>query len=228
MEKDGQVDIMDEEKRQNRVNEEKQTGEHPDNGSPPRENEGVDPSTDEARPLEELSKEELIQKIQRLQEDVKAHYDLYLRSQAEMENLKKRHQKEKEDWRRFANEKLIKDLLPAVDNLQSAIAHTYDGNSVESLREGLELTLKGLRGALETAGLEEVQAEGEPFNPCFHEAISMQEDEHRQAGHVLQELQKGYTLNERLIRPALVVVSKGKPGEDQGYSPDTTCESENK
>lgn len=220
---------MDEDKRRDRVNG-TETGDKPDNGGGPerKEEESVDPSTEEAQPLEALSKAELIQKIQQLQEEVKAHYDLFLRSQAEMENLKKRHQKEKEEWRRFATEKLIKELLPAVDNLQSAIAHTRDGNSVDSLREGLELTLKGLRGALETAGLEEVQAEGKPFDPCFHEAISMQEDEQRQAGHVLHELQKGYTLNERLLRPALVVVSKGKPGEDQGHPLDETCESENK
>lgn len=217
---------MDEEKRQDRANG-VESGDQTGNGSQTQVNEedSTGASTDENLPLEDLSKPELIQMIQQLQEDAKAHYDLFLRAQADMENLKKRQQKEKEDWRRFATEKLIKDLLPAVDNLQSAIAHTHDGNSADSLREGLELTLKGLRGALETAGLEEVRAEGEPFDPCFHEAISMQEDEHQQAGHVLQELQKGYTLNERLLRPALVVVSKGKPGDNQGYPPDETCES---
>jgi molecular chaperone GrpE len=217
---------MNEEKRQNLANG-TETGDQPDDGGqhPVSEDHSEGTSTDETLPLEDLSKPELIQKIQQLQEDVKAHYDLFLRAQADMENLKKRQQKEKEDWRRFATEKLIKDLLPAVDNLQSAIAHTHDENSADSLREGLELTLKGLRGALETAGLEEVRAEGEPFDPCFHEAISMQEDENLQAGHVLKELQKGYTLNERLLRPALVVVSKGKSGEDQGHPSDETCES---
>lgn len=219
---------MDEDKEQKRANEAR-AEEQPGNGGQPRASgtDSEDAFTTEAQSLEALPKSELIQKIQQLQEEVKAHYDLYLRSQAEMENLKKRHQKEKEDWRKFATEKLIKDLLPAVDSLQNAIAHARDGNSVDSLREGLELTLKGLRSALETAGLEEVQAEGEAFDPCFHEAISMQEDEHHKAGYVLQELQKGYTLNERLLRPAVVVVSKGKPGENQGHPPDETCESEN-
>jgi len=176
--------------------------------------------------LKDLTREELIERIAALQEDHEKARDLHLRSQAEMENMKKRHQKDKEDWRRFALEKLIKELLPVLDNLEKAIDHAHSGDSGDALREGVELTLKGLKEAMERVGLEEVQTEGEPFDPCFHEAISVQKDPEREAGTILQTFQKGYTLNQRLIRPSLVVVNQGT-SEGGGPMPGTeACEPE--
>lgn len=172
----------------------------------------TDPEIDEERPLEEYSREELIESARKLREDKDETFELFLRSQAEMENMKKRHQKEKKDWQRFANEKLIKEILPVLDNLETALCHTAEGKCVDALQEGVELTIKGLRGALERAGVQEVKTEGENFDPCFHEAISVQEDPNREAGKILIELQKGYVLNDRLIRPALVVVNKESSG----------------
>jgi molecular chaperone GrpE len=99
-----------------------------------------------------------------------------------------------------------------MDNLEKAISHSHNENSLDALREGVELTLKGLRDTLVKAGMEQVKAEGEAFDPCFHAAVSEQEDNSVEAGMILHELQKGYILNQRLIRPAMVVVSKGKPG----------------
>jgi molecular chaperone GrpE len=96
-----------------------------------------------------------------------------------------------------------------VDNLEMALSHSQDENSVEALREGVELTLKGLRGTLEKSGLEAVKAEGESFDPNYHHAVSEQTDKNVETGKILQELQRGYTLNKRLIRPAMVIVSKG-------------------
>lgn len=162
--------------------------------------------------VEKMSKAELLEKIDSLQEEVDLKHDLYLRSQAEMENVKRRSRKEKEEWLKYANESLIKELLPVMDNLEKAIEHSLDGTAVEALREGVELTLKGLKDSLEKSGLKEVKALGEPFDPCFHQAVSEQPDEKVEAGSVLFELQKGYTLYDRLIRPAMVVVSKGSPG----------------
>lgn len=159
-------------------------------------------------PLEKLTKAELIQKLKEAEESAKKYFDLYARSQAEMENLKKRLRREKEDFLKFANESLIKELLPVVDNLENAIRHAQDENSVHALREGLELTLKGMRNALSKAGVEEVKALGERFDPNFHHAVSQEETSEVEAGTVLQELQKGYLLNQRLIRPSMVVVSK--------------------
>jgi molecular chaperone GrpE len=157
---------------------------------------------------ETYSEEELPEKLKEAEETAKRNFDLYLRSQADMENLKRRLQKEKQDLAKYSNESLIKELLPVVDNLEKAIALSKSENSLDSLREGVELTLKGLKSALEKAGLEEVQAQGKCFDPNFHEAMCVEEDKGVDSGTVLQEFQKGYLLNDRLIRPALVVVSK--------------------
>lgn len=169
------------------------------------------------KPLEKMTKAELIRKIKELQEDSKKNYDLYLRSQAEIENIKKRNKKEKEEWVKYSNETLIKEMLPVMDNLEKAISHSHNENSLEALREGLELTLKGLKNGLEKSGIEEVKARNQPFDPCFHQAVSEQEDENVKAGMILQELQKGYSLNHRLIRPSMVVVSKGRPGSQANH-----------
>ena len=166
----------------------------------------------EEKPLEKMKKADLILKIQELQEDSKKHYDLFLRSQADLDNFKKRTGKEKADWVKYANETLIKDILPVMDSLEKAISHSHNENSLDALREGVELTFKGLKDALAKSGLEEVKSKGEPFDPNFHQAVSEQEDNRVEAGRVLHELQKGFTLHQRLIRPSMVVVSKGGPG----------------
>lgn len=159
-------------------------------------------------PLGDMKKAELIEKVKEIQESADKNYDLFMRSVAEVENSKKRFQKEKSDLIKFSNESLIKQLLLVIDNLQKAISASQDENSVEAVREGIELTLKGLVDTLEKSGLAQVKAEGEPFDPNFHEAISEMEDNKVEPGTVIQVLQKGYTLNERLIRPAMVVISK--------------------
>ena len=171
-------------------------------------------SRSDNRSLEDLSKTELIEKIQSLQEEADKNYDLYVRSQAEMENFKKRNAKEKEDVVRYANETLIKEILPVMDNLEKAISHAQQDNAVDALREGVELTLKGLKDSLKKAGLKEVEAQGHPFDPCFHEAVSEMVDERAKPGAVIQELQKGYVLNGRLIRPSMVIVNRRKDTKD--------------
>ena len=178
------------------------------------------------KPLEKMSKAELLEKIKEIKEDSAKNYDLYMRTQAEMENLKKRSLKEKSDWIKYSNETLIKDILPVMDNLEKAISHSNNENSIHALREGVELTLKGLRDTLAKSGLEKVKAQSEPFDPCYHQAVSEQEDEGVKAGIILHELQKGYTLNQRLIRPAMVVISKGDPDNiaDGDKPPENTCE----
>jgi molecular chaperone GrpE len=164
----------------------------------------------EDRSLNDLSKAELMERIESLQEKADKNYDLYLRSQADMENFKKRSAKDKEDVVRYANETLIKEILPVMDNLEKAISHAQQDNAVDALREGVSLTLKGLKDSLAKAGVQEVEAQGQPFDPCFHEAVSEMVDERAKPGTVLQELQKGYVLNGRLIRPSMVIVSKRK------------------
>ncbi len=166
----------------------------------------------EEKPLEKMSKAELIEKVAEAREQADKNQDLYLRSQAEIENIKKRNQKDKAEWIKYSNESLVKELLPVLDNLEKAIAHTNNESSAEAIRNGVELTLKGLRDTLSKSGLKEVTAKGERFDPCVHHAVSQEENDSVEPGTVLHELQKGFTLNERLIRPAMVVVSKGQSG----------------
>ena len=167
----------------------------------------------DAIPDEKMTKSQLLERIKEIREDSDKNYDLYLRSQAELDNMKKRFQKEKEDLVKFCNDSLIRQLLPVVDSLEKAVTHSHDDNSFQALREGLELTLKDFLSTLKKAGVEEVKAIGEPFDPNFHEAMYEQEDDSVESGIVLQELQKGYMLNQRLIRPAMVSVSKGKTSD---------------
>ena len=163
---------------------------------------------EEEIPLGEMTKDQLIEKISEVQASADTNMDNYLRSQAEMENMKKRFQKDKQDLIKYGNETLTKQLLPVADNLEKALDHSEDENSIEALREGVDLTLKGLMNVLEKAGVEVVEAVGAPFDPNFHEAVSEQEDDRAAPGTVLKELQKGYLLNQRLIRPAMVIINK--------------------
>jgi molecular chaperone GrpE len=159
-------------------------------------------------PLEDMTQPELIEKVREIQKTADQNYDLYVRSLAEIENIKKRFQKDKTELIKYANESLIKQLLTVVDNMEKAISASMEANSVDALREGVELTLKGLSDILEKAGVKQVEAGGKPFDPNFHEALFEKEDKDSESGTVIQELQKGYTLNDRLIRPSMVVVSK--------------------
>ena len=176
--------------------------------------------------LDKMTKEELVEKIQELQKESQRNYDLYLRSQAEMENMKKRNRKDKEDWLKFASETLIKEMLPVLDNLEKALSHSNNENTVHALKEGIHLTLKGLKDSLSKSGLEEVKALGESFDPCFHEAVSEMDDPKSKPGIVITELQKGYVLNSRLIRPAMVVVNRKKAAQqaDQDKNSERACD----
>ena len=163
---------------------------------------------EEEIPLTKMTKAQLIKKIEKVQEASDKNLDLYIRSQAEIDNLKKRYQKERQSLVKFANESLIKQLLPVVDNLEKAITHSQDKDSIETIREGVDLTLKGLMDILTKAGIEKVEAVGEQFDPNFHEAVSEMADHGVEPGTVIKDLQKGYILNQRLIRPSMVIVSK--------------------
>jgi len=159
---------------------------------------------------EEMTKQELLKKLTDTREEAEKNYDLYTRTYAEMENIKKRGIKEREELAKYANESITKEILPVIDNLDKAISHAQNNENSSALVEGLELTRDGLVKALEQAGLKEVEALGEPFDPNFHESVSQQIDDTVAPGHVIMELQKGYLLNGRLMRPSMVVISQGK------------------
>ena len=164
---------------------------------------------EKVKKVEEMTKQELLKEVKDTEKKSQENYDLYMRTYAEMENIKRRGIKERQELSKYANESLIKEILPVIDNLQKAISHAQNDKNPSGLVEGIELTLDGLMATLEKAGLKKVEAEGRPFDPNFHEAISKQIDDKIAPGHVMTELQKGYVLNGRLIRPSMVVISEG-------------------
>ena len=144
------------------------------------------------------------------QEEARKNWDLYLRERADLENFRRRAQKEKEDLARYANENILKELLPVLDNLERALEHARQegGAGEESLRQGVEMTLGLFAKSLEKFGVTPIQAEGAPFDPAWHEAMGQLESADHPANTVVKELQKGYQLNGRLLRPTLVMVAK--------------------
>jgi len=138
------------------------------------------------------------------------YFDKWLRLRAEMENFKKRMQKEKADHLRFGNEDLLKALLPILDNLNRAIDHGKNGRENSSLLAGVEMIHKELLNILERFGVKPIPAAGEVFDPEKHEAIS-QEESDLEANRVVAAVQNGYFYHDRLLRPAKVIVSQGRP-----------------
>jgi molecular chaperone GrpE len=131
-----------------------------------------------------------------------------LRTAADAENFKKRLQREKEEQTRYANETFMRELLPVIDNLERALQHSADAPNQEGLVDGLNMTLKGFFDTLARFGCTVIEAIGKTFDPNFHEAVSQEESSKVEPNTVLKELQKGYMLKERLLRPAMVIVSK--------------------
>lgn len=170
-----------------------------------------DSTIDNEQPAVEelLSYQELQKQLTVAEEMANTYKDNLLRTKAEMENLQRIKERDIANAHKFALEKATHELLPVVDNLERAIAaHLNDESGAGSLLDGVSLTLKMLLKAMEKFGIESIDPEGQPFNPELHQAISTQENQNVQPNTVLSVLQKGYLLNKRLIRPALVVVSK--------------------
>lgn len=140
-----------------------------------------------------------------LQAKADENWDKYLRAVAELENVRKRAARDVEHAHKYAIERFAADLLAVCDSLEMALA--TDDVSIDSVKAGSEATLKQLAGVLQRFGVEEVNPEGEPFDPSFHEAMAMQPSADVAAGSVITVFQKGYALNGRLLRPARVVVA---------------------
>ena len=154
---------------------------------------------------------ETAQLQQQLAEQTKAaqeNLDRALRLAAEMENLKKRLEREKAELLQFANESLIKELLPVVDNLELALEHGRQAETPASFLEGIELVHQGFLKALARFGVTPLAAVGQPFDPAYHNAVMQQAAPEVPDCSVLKELQKGYLMHQRLLRPAMVVVAR--------------------
>ncbi len=138
------------------------------------------------------------------------HWDRLLRTTADFDNFKKRAAREKQEAIKFANEGLIEKLMPVLDNFDMALnaAQANSTDATQSLQTGVAMIHQQLKNTLAEAGLEEVNATGQKFDPMWHEAVSQLETTEAPEGHVVQQLRKGYELRDRLLRPASVIVAK--------------------
>ena len=143
-----------------------------------------------------------------LTEQLESEKDRVLRLSAEFENYKKRKQRESDEFKKFANETIFRQLLTVVDNLERAIFSTKENSDEGGLLEGVKLTHKEILKLFETFNVKPVEAENQPFDPNFHQAVTQEETDDFPENSVSKVLQKGYLLHDRLIRPAMVVVSK--------------------
>jgi molecular chaperone GrpE len=170
-----------------------------------------EPKGEVEKPEEATVEERLAQKEREAQEN----YNKWLRTLAELENYKKRQEREKADLCKFAQESLIRGLLPVLDNIDRAIEHSRVNNVPASFIEGLELARKSFWGVLQKNGVEVINTVGEKFDPNFHEAIMQQEDPEVEENTITSEAQKGYLLHDRLLRPSMVVVAKKSAIEEE-------------
>jgi molecular chaperone GrpE len=172
------------------------------------ETEGA-PSAASAGDTDQPPVEELATQLAAAQKQSQDHYDRLLRVSAEFENYKKRVAREMQDLVKYANERMAKELLAVVDNLERAIASaTLTGGADDALVQGVELTLNETLKILERHHVTSIEAVGQPFDPNYHQAMLQMEADDQPPNTVVKELQKGYRIHERLLRPALVAVSK--------------------
>ena len=157
---------------------------------------------------QELDVEVLQAQLQKEQEQAQINLDKALRAQAEMENLRKRTTRDMENAHKYALEKFVNELLPIIDSMELGMSASESAENIDDLREGMNLTLKMFAAAMEKFGVKTIDPQGEKFNPEQHEAVSMTEMEGFESGTVITVMQKGYELNGRLVRPAMVVVAK--------------------
>ena len=163
--------------------------------------------------------DELEAKLEEAQAKAEENWDKLLRSQAELDNLRRRSERDLGNAHKYALERFAQDLLPVIDGMEMGVSvASEEGVEVAKLKEGAEITLKMALDLLEKHGISQVDPTGERFDPDFHQAMSTQPDDKVDPNTVLMVYQKGYLLNERLIRPAMVVVSK-RDGDDGDEKP---------
>ncbi len=152
------------------------------------------------------SEELLLEQIVEAEKKAEEHWELLLRAKAEMENLRRRTDKDLENAHKYGIEKLVLELLPVKDSMESGLA--ANDSTVESLHQGMELTMNMLNNVFEKIGIEEINPENEKFDPELHQAMTIQPSDDVEPNTVISVMQKGYLLNDRLVRPAMVIVSK--------------------
>mgnify|MGYP001430771506 CR=1 FL=1 len=168
--------------------------------------------------LIELDPIKILEKdLQKTKDDLAEQKDSFIRLQAETDNFRKRLSREKEEFTQYANERLFKELIPIFDNLKRAIEDP--SNDTKSLKEGLEMILKQFSSFLEKEKVEPIKAVGEKFDPTVHEALTSEESDEHDENIIISEFVKGYTINNRVLRPSQVIISKKpSPAESEEKS----------
>ncbi|MDD2373199.1 MAG: nucleotide exchange factor GrpE [Syntrophomonadaceae bacterium] len=146
--------------------------------------------------------------LEKQQEENQKHYDLYLRSLAELDNFKKRAARDKEEYSKFALLPLIQKLLPVIDDLERALAQFGNSKDLEGLSKGVEMIAKSLLEIIKNEGVEPIEALGKAFDPQYHQPLIVEGSDEHSENTVIEEFQTGYILHGRVIRPSLVKVSK--------------------
>jgi molecular chaperone GrpE len=154
------------------------------------------------------SEEEILSKLQAAEQTAAENFDRYVRIAAELENYKKRAVREKADAIKYGNESLLRDILPLVDNVDRALEHAGTSDDFEAFKKGLKMLHEQLLCCLKKHGVEAIDAAGKDFDPNVHEAMLQVVSDEREAGKVVNEFERGYLLNGRLLRPAKVCVCK--------------------
>ncbi|MBW2584103.1 MAG: nucleotide exchange factor GrpE [Deltaproteobacteria bacterium] len=162
-------------------------------------------------------------KLESAQKEAQEAHDRFLRVSADFENYKKRTAREMEDFRKFANESLIKLLLPAVDNLERALDSAGNNRQADNpIYEGVQMTLAEILKIFEKFHVKPIESLEKPFDPSFHQAVMQEENDNHPDKTVLKELQKGYLMHDKLIRPSMVVVSKKKESPENHEDNEST------
>jgi molecular chaperone GrpE len=193
--------------------------------APPREEKAA-PEVLQKSPENLGDLEALQQKLDEKTQEAEENYTRLLRLSADMENLKKRQERERAELLQFANEGLIKELLPVVDNLERALDHGRMLKAPEALLEGIERVHHGFLKALNRFGVTPFDSVGQQFDPAFHNAMMQEEAPDVPDCSVTKELQKGYYMNQRLLRPAMVVVARNTQNETRSGQNDSTVQEE--
>jgi len=156
----------------------------------------------------EASEEETTDELAETKQLLKAAEEKYLRLYAEFENYKKRTRAELDTERTYRAQSVMRDILPAIDNIERALAQKGESEEFKSLHKGVEMVYESLLSSLKDNGLEVIEALDKPFDPNLHQAVMQEQDQDKASGIVLDELQKGYKLKERVLRPSMVKVNE--------------------
>ena len=181
------------------------------------EDESPEEETVELDPIKALEKD-----LQKTKNELAEQKDSFVRLQAETDNFRKRLSREKKEFSQYANERLFKELIPIFDNLERALEDP--SNDTKSLKEGLEMILKQFSAFLGKEKVEPIKAIGEKFDPMVHEALTSEEANEHEENTIISEFVKGYTINNRVLRPSQVVISKKPSPESENESKEESAE----